>query len=120
LADEFEDDFWDTFADLAHFAVVMTFEIVAGSEPYRFRTKVIWDTETLKNRLVVQQQGVYMGSVLCFIRKNCFYIQPKNDEIIWEIVFRGNPRREVKQGWRVLDIVDAEYVYELSLDKLVV
>lgn len=119
LADEFEDDFWDTFADQAHFGVLMTFEIKTDHLPHRFRTRVVWDTETLKNRLVVQQQGVYMGQVLCFIRKNCFPIEPKPDEIIWEIVVRGDPEREIKQGWRVLDIVDAEYVYELSLDKLV-
>lgn len=126
LADQFEDDAWDTFLEQSEFAVIMTFEIRVDHKPHKFRTKVVWDTETLKNRLVVQQQGVYMGSVLCFILKRLFPIEPKPDEIIWEIVNRGDPRRhphgprrEIKQGWRVLDIVDAEYMYELSLDKLV-
>lgn len=117
LADEFEEDFWNVFADLAHYAVLMTFEIRQGADPYRFRTKVVWDTETLKNRLVVQQQGVYMGTVLCFILKRLFRVQPKPEDIIWEIVHRR--RREVKQPWRVLDVVDSELVYELSLDKIV-
>lgn len=117
LADEFEEDFWNVYADLAHYAVLMTFEIRIGADPYRFRTKVVWDTETLKNRLVVQQQGVYMGTVLCFILKRCFRVEPKPEDILWEIVFRR--RREVKQPWRVLDVVDSELVYELSLDKIV-
>lgn len=130
LADEFEDDFWDTFADTAHFGVVMTFEMRLEHKPYRFRTKVVWDTETLTTRLVVQQQGVYMGEVLCFIRKHCFFIEPKPEEIIWEIVYREDrskepddetgeyPVKEVKQGWRIINVVDSEFVYELSLDKL--
>lgn len=126
LADQFEDDAWDTFLETSEFAVLMTFEIKVDHRLYRFKTKVVWDTETLKNRLVVQQQGVYMGTVLCFILKRLFLIEPKPDEILWEIVNRGDsrrhsygPLREVKQGWRVLDIVDAEFMYELSLDKLV-
>lgn len=116
LHDQFEPDFEDVFADLDEFACIKTFEIVDNGGPVRFTTSVVWDTETLKERAVVQQQGLYLGDVLCFIGKKWFASEPQPEEILYEITYRG--KLPVRIGWRVLDIVDAERVYELSLVRL--
>jgi hypothetical protein len=119
LSKHFEPDFEKTFAELYEFAAEMTFEIKEGRQRAKqFTTMVVWDTETLKNRMIVQQQGVYLGSVLMFIAKKWFDVEPKPDEIIYELTYRG--KLPVRFGWRILDVVDAEYVYEISLDRLAV
>lgn len=117
LRDVLEDDFKTVFAERAEFACWKEFEIVEDKIPYIFADSVVWDTDTLKKRMIVQQQGVWLGTVLCFILKKWFKVRPKPEEIIWERIDRGNGK-VVKQGWRILDITDAEYVYELSLDEL--
>jgi hypothetical protein len=66
--------------------------------------------------MIVQQQGVYLGSVLCFILKKWFLVEPKPEDILWEHIDQGG--KMVKEGWRIMDVTDAEYVYELSLDRL--
>ena len=50
----------------------MRFEIMEDKKPIRFDANVVWDTETLKHRMIVQQQGVYLGTVLLFIAKRYF------------------------------------------------
>jgi hypothetical protein len=119
LSAHFEEDFDRTFAELDEFAAEMTFEIKEGrGKAIQFTTMVVWDTETLKNRMIVQQQGVYLGSVLLFIAKKWFEVEPKPDEIIYELTYRG--KLPVRFGWRILDVVDAEFIYEVSLDRLTV
>jgi hypothetical protein len=118
LSKYFDEDFRRCFAEEDEFACYKTFEIQEGHKVKQFTDLVVWDTETLKHRMIVQQQGVYLGSVLCFILKEHFAVEPRPEEIIYEITYRG--KLPVKIGWRVLDIVDAEYVYEFSLDRLTV
>jgi hypothetical protein len=76
-------------------------------------TKCCWDTEALKQRVIVQQQGLFLGSVLCFIYKNVFAVEPKPEQIIY------SPVRPFRIGYRVVDITDAMECYELYLDKLI-
>jgi hypothetical protein len=118
LSAQFEKDFENVFAKIDEFAAEKTFEIKEGHQTKQFTTNVVWDTETLKERAIVQQQGVYLGSVLMFIAKKYFDVEPRPEEIIYEIAYRG--KLPVKIGWRILDITDAEYVYEISLDRVVV
>jgi hypothetical protein len=110
LKSQFESDFIEVFAEITEFARTMTFEIADG------QVGVVWDTEILKERAVVQQMGVYLGDVLLFIAKRWFSSEPQPEEVIYEI--RQLAHREVKVGWRILDIVDVEKVYEVSLSRL--
>ena len=92
---------------------VREFLFVDGGEERIVATKCVWDTESLKQRLIVQQQGLFLGSVLCFIHKNVFRTEPKPEQIIY------SPVRPFRIGWRVVDITDAMECYEIYLDKLV-
>jgi Txe/YoeB family toxin of Txe-Axe toxin-antitoxin module len=94
----------------------MTFEIMEDHKPKVFTDIVVWDTEALQNRMIVQQQGVYLGQVLLFILKKWFKVEPQPEQILYEVVDIGS--RQVKKGWRLLNIVDVEDVYEISLDRL--
>lgn len=116
LRDQYEDDFITVFAERAEFACWKEFEITENYQPKVFADSVVWDTESLKKRMIVQQQGVYLGSVLCFILKKWFLVEPKPAEILWERIDQGG--KMVKKGWRIMDVTDAEYVYELGLDEL--
>lgn len=89
------------------------FEIVEDGQPKRFITDCVWDTEMLKSRLIVQQQGVFMGTVMLFIHKNCFKVEPKPEQLIY------TPVVPFRIGWRIVDVTDAEECYEIALDKLV-
>jgi|SRR5215831_2980231 len=118
LRDEYIPDLADTFFEEDEFAMARDFEIVQGGANYQkvlFTTLCVWDTETLKNRLIVIQQGVFMGSVLCFISKSWFPVEPKPEQVIYSRKV-GDP---IMEGWRVVEITDAEECYELALDKLV-
>lgn len=110
---EFCPDLANTFFNVGEFGSTREFLIVEDGEEKTFITNCVWDTESLKTRLVIQQQGIFLGSVLCFIHKNLFKVEPKPEQIIYSPV---NPFRI---GWRVLDITDAEECYELYLDKLI-
>lgn len=116
LRDQFEEDFITVFAERAEFACWKEFEIVVNKQPRIFADSVVWDTEALKKRMIVQQQGVYLGSVLCFILKKWFLVEPKPEDILWERINQGG--RTVKIGWRVMEVTDSEYVYELGLGEL--
>lgn len=89
------------------------FEIIEDKKSVRFITNCVWDTETLKNRVIVQQQGVFLGTVLLFIHKNLFKVEPKPEQIIY------TPVTPFKIGWRIIEITDAEECYEIALDKLI-
>jgi hypothetical protein len=118
---EFAPDFVDTFAHLDEFGKLREFIISEGGAEKQFITKCVWDEEVLKTRMIVQQQGVYLGSVLLFILQSCFVVEPKPEQILRtrkvdQVTGLG---MGIFEGWRVLDITDAEEVYELYLDKLV-
>jgi len=117
LKGQFLSDFMEVFAEETEFAQEMTFEIADGKVGVKqFTDVVVWDTNTLKERAVVQQQGVYLGDVLWFVPIHWFSSMPNPEEVIYEI--RQVGRQKVKIGWRILDIVDAEKVYEVSLSKM--
>jgi hypothetical protein len=54
-----------------------------------------------------------MGTVLLFIRKSWFKVEPKPDQIIY------TPVEPFKIGWRIVEVTDAEDCYEIALDKLI-
>lgn len=110
---EFCPDLADTFFNPDEFGEVREFAFIEDGLEKIVSTKVVWDTETLKSRVVVQQQGLFMGTVLCFIHKNIFKVEPKPEQIIY------SPCQPFKIGWRIVDITDAEQCYELYLDKLI-
>jgi hypothetical protein len=110
---EFCPDLDATFFNVNEFGMQREFMFVEDGLEVIVETSVVWDTETLKSRTVVQQQGVFLGTVLCFIHKNIFRVEPKPEQIIY------SPCRPFKIGWRILDIIDAEECYELFLDKLI-
>jgi hypothetical protein len=89
------------------------FEIIENGKPVRFTTNCVWDTEILKSRLIVQQQGVYMGTDMLFIHKNLFKVEPRADEVIY------TPVTPFKIAWRIVQVTDAEECYEIALDKLI-
>jgi hypothetical protein len=113
LRDNFCPDLDATFFVESEFGSKREFEIVEDGMPKVFWTDCVWDTETLKNRVIVQQQGVFLGTVLLFIHKNLFKVEPKPEQIIY------TPVTPFKIGWRIVEITDAEECYELSLDKLI-
>lgn len=120
LQQEFESDLDNTFFNEEEFGCQRQFKYVEDGVELLVNTSCVWDTEALKNRLIVQQQGIYMGSVLCFIHKSLFKVEPKPEQIIYS-------RRVdlvlgligLMEGWRIVDITDAEHCYELYLDKLI-
>ena len=95
------------------FGMVREFLFVEDGQEVIVTTKCCWDTESLKSRVIVQQQGVFLGSVLCFIHKNIFKTEPKPEQIIY------SPCRPRRIGYRVVDIADACECYEMYLDKLI-
>lgn len=113
LQEEFAPDLDDTFFDDSEFGSVREFQIIEDNLPKTFTTKCVWDTEALKSRLIVQQQGIFMGTVLLFIHKNLFKVEPRPEQILY------SPAKPVKIGWRIVDITDAEHCYEIYLDKLI-
>ena len=110
---EFCRDLADTFFNPDELGCVRSFLIVEDGVEKTFSTACVWDTETLKSRVIVQQQGLFLGSVLCFLHKNLFKSEPKPEQIIY------SPVTPFRIGWRVVDITDAEECYELYLDKLI-
>jgi hypothetical protein len=118
LRAEFFTDNVETFLIYHDFAQVREFAIIEESVEIVFTTNVVWDTETLKDRAIVQQQGVYLGSVRCFILSNLFVVEPRPEQIIYTRRILPAPEEPLRKGWRVLDITDAEEMYYLDLDQL--
>ena len=110
---EFCPDLDKVFFNPDEFGSVREFMFIEDGEEKIVTTKVVWDTEALKVRTIVQQQGIFLGTVLCFIHKNIFKVEPKPEQIIY------SPCRPFRIGWRIVDITDAEECYELYLDKLI-
>jgi hypothetical protein len=110
---EFCPDLNDTFFNVEEFGMTREFLFMEDGVEKIVTTKCVWDTESLKTRTIVQQQGVFLGTVLCFIHKNIFKVEPKPEQIIY------SPCQPFRIGWRIVDITDAEECYELYLDKLI-
>jgi hypothetical protein len=110
---EFCPDLDQTFFNVDEFGSRREFAIVEDGVEKIFWADCVWDTESLKVRPIVQQQGLFLGSVLCFIHKNLFKVEPKPEQIIY------SPATPFRIGWRVVDITDAEECYELYLDKFI-
>jgi hypothetical protein len=114
LKEEFRPDFYDVFSDPNEFGDLIRFEVIENGIPRQMRALCVWDNHTLKERPIVSQQGVFLGTVLLFIAKEYFPIKPRPDEVLYRLYDRSNYR----EPWIILDITDAEEVYEIYLDKL--
>jgi hypothetical protein len=117
LRSEFLTDAVETFLVDSEFAQVREFQITESEAEKVFTTDCVWDTEILKDRAIVQQQGLYIGSVRCFILSNLFVVEPKPEQIIYTRRLLPLPEEPILRGWRILDITDAEEMYYLDLDK---
>jgi len=118
LRSQFLIDATETFLIYHEFAQVREFAIIEDGDEIVFTTRVVWDNETLKDLAVVQQQGVYLGSVRCFILSSLFAVEPRPEQIIYTRKIAPLPEEPIRRGWRILDITDAEEMYYLDLDKL--
>jgi hypothetical protein len=114
LKEEFEPDFYQVFSDPNEFGDLIRFEIIERGLSRQFMAQCVWDTDTLKQRSIVSQQGVFLGTVLLFIAKEYFPIRPKAEEVL----YRLNDRNNYREPWIILDITDAESVYEIYLDRI--
>ena len=110
---EFCPDLDAVFFNTSEFGSIREFLFMEDREEVIVTTKCVWDTESLKDRVIVQQQGVFLGTVLCFIHKNVFKVEPRPEQIIY------SPCRPFRIGWRIVDITDACECYQLYLDKLI-
>ena len=74
----------------------------------------VWDTDTIHTRTLPGQQGVVMATVRWFAAVDWFAVRPRPEQIIY------HPVTPYRQGYRIVDIVEAESIYEIFLDKLTV
>jgi hypothetical protein len=118
LREEFYTDNVETFLIYDEFAQTREFAIIENGDEIVFTTTCQWDTETLQERAIVQQQGVYLGSVRCFILSSLFSVEPRPEQIIYSRRIAPAPEESIRKGWRVLQIIDAEEMYYLDLDQL--
>jgi hypothetical protein len=118
LRSQFLIDATETFLIYHEFAQVREFAIIEDGDEIVFTTTCVWDTETLQDRAIVQQQGVYLGSVRCFILSNLFAVEPRPEQIIYTRRIAPAPEEAIRTGWRILKITDAEEMYYLDLDQL--
>jgi hypothetical protein len=91
----------------------LEFEIEENGAPKVFVAPCVWDEQDLQRRMIVQQQGVYMGTVKLFIAKKWFAVSPKAEQLIY------TPVNPFKIAWRIVECTDAEECYEIALDKLI-
>ena len=114
LQASFEPDMDNTFTNTSEFGSTREFAISDGrGGEVVFTANVVWDEEELHKRVIVQQQGISIGEVLCFIKKSYFPNPPRPDEIIY------HPITPFRRGWRIIMVEDSEHVYQLYLDKLI-
>lgn len=118
LRSEFLVDAVETFLEEGEFAQIREFKITEANAGKVFTANCVWDTETLKDRAIVQQQGLYIGEVRCFILSSLFAVEPRPEQILYTRRLFPTPEEPLLRGWRVLDITDAEEMYYLDLDKL--
>jgi hypothetical protein len=114
LKDEFGPDYHAVFANPDEFGDLLMFEIKENGVPKILRIECVWDNDTLKQRPIVSQQGVFLGSVLWIVAKEYFKVRPRPEEVIYKLSDRSN----YKEPWIVLDVSDVEDVYEIYLDHI--
>jgi hypothetical protein len=119
LKQEFQADLSQTFLDVDEFGEAMTFRITETGAEKEFAAPVIWDTESLKVRTIVQQQGVFLGTVLCFIATDWFAVEPKPEQVIYRLTRDEHHPSDYWEGWRIVDVVETETCFQLYLDKLI-
>jgi hypothetical protein len=118
LREEFYTDAVETFLIYDEFAQVREFAIIEDGDEVVFTTTCQWDNETLQERAIVQQQGVYLGSVRCFILSSLFKVEPRPEQIIYTRKIAPAPEEPIRTAWRILQITDAEEMYYLDVDQL--
>jgi hypothetical protein len=129
LREEFYTDAVETFLEQSEFAQVREFAIFeshptaleapGGPVEQIFTTNCVWDTEILKDRAIVQQQGLFLGNVRCFILSSLFRVEPRPEQIIYTRRIEPLPQEPQRKGWRIIDVTDAEEMYYIDLDKLI-
>ena len=118
LIDEFLPDFDDTFKNPEEFGETREFMFVNKI----FVADVVWDRDHLKDRFIVQQQGVFIGDVMLYIPIWYFkqlggvngvhtLVVPKPEEILY------SPK---DVAWTINEVTEAGEVYEIALTKLLV
>jgi hypothetical protein len=121
LKEQFVPDLQDTFHEPEEFGCVREFRFIDGRLEKTVQTACVWDDHTLKTRAIVQQQGVFVGTVLLFIEKAHFAVPPRPEQIIYTRELDAGtlePLSAAQEPYRVVDITDAEGEYELYLDKV--
>jgi hypothetical protein len=121
LKEQFVPDLRATFHEPEEFGCVREFRFIDGRLEKTVVTACVWDDHTLKTRAIVQQQGVFVGTVLLFIEKVLFAVPPRPEQILYTRELDRitlEPLAAVQEAYRVVDITDAEGEYELYLDKI--
>jgi hypothetical protein len=123
LIDEFLPDFDDTFKNPEEFGETREFMFVNKI----FIADVVWDRDHLKDRFIVQQQGVFIGDVLLFIPIWYFkqlggadpevhqLVEPKPEEIIYSRKFIEGTKLK---AYTINEVTEAGEVYQIVLTKL--
>jgi hypothetical protein len=107
LREAFAPDLERIFVEIDEFATVREFRINDGHGGFKvFQTKVVWDTEAMKQLPLVKIHGVYMGDVVCYIEHKYLPRMPVAGELIYS---------PANQPWEVLDVTDEESCYKLAL-----
>ena len=116
----------DTYYRPDELGCVREFKFLENRLEKTIVTDCEWDTEILKTRLIVQQQGLFMGTVLLIIYKHLFAVPPRPENIIYTRERELDPATHellpsdaVLEAWRVVDITDALTAYEIYLDKVI-
>jgi len=103
-----------TFTNTSEFGSTREFAISDGrGGEIVFTANVVWDEDEMKKRVIVQQQGLYLGEVFCVIKKSYFPNPPRPDEVIY------HPITPFRRGWKIVEVIDAEHAYEMALDRLI-
>jgi hypothetical protein len=96
-----------------------TLEAPGGPVERIFTAWCIWDTHALKDRAIVQQQGLYLGEVLLIIDTYWFKVEPRPEQIIYCRRLLPEPAETLLKGWRIVEVTDSEGKFEIALDKLI-
>jgi hypothetical protein len=106
LRDATRSDLVNVFHNVDEHASYREFRISNGYASFTtFRAPCVWDTDILK-QLSIKAQGVYLGDIMCYIIADYLPRRPLPDEIIYS---------PANQGWRIIESVDEEGQYNLSL-----
>jgi hypothetical protein len=107
LRDQFVPDINRIFMRTYEFATLREFRISDGHGGYIvFTCPVVWDKDAVKQQPLVTIHGVFMGDVRCYIAHQYLPRAPVAGEIIYS---------PANQPWEVLNVTDAESLYEMSL-----